>query len=203
MADFSFVDGNAPSATTWNANVRDQLFVICTSSTRPTSPTTGRHIWETDTLKSYFYNGSSWVQDGDGLQYAAWTSYTPTWGNSGTANTLGNGTISGYYRVVGKTLDWYIIFTWGSTTASGSGQWYFSLPLSLTSQGTWQLNSGATLVDASAFSWPGAVSFSSNNIYLYCPNAQGDVRLAAVTGTAPFTWVSTDSAHLSGSIWVN
>lgn len=34
--------------------------VTCTSVTRPGSPETGRHIYETDTLCNYVYSGSAW-----------------------------------------------------------------------------------------------------------------------------------------------
>jgi hypothetical protein len=39
-------------------------FTICTSSTRPASPWTGQPIYETDTLSSYMYDGSTWKSVG-------------------------------------------------------------------------------------------------------------------------------------------
>ena len=35
---------------------------VCTSSTRPTAPYIGQHIYETDTLLEYVWNGSIWVR---------------------------------------------------------------------------------------------------------------------------------------------
>lgn len=35
--------------------------IVCTSSTRPTPVETGRHIFETDTLRTLSYSGSAWV----------------------------------------------------------------------------------------------------------------------------------------------
>jgi hypothetical protein len=35
---------------------------VCTSSTRPSSPYEGQYIYETDTDKTLFWNGSAWVQ---------------------------------------------------------------------------------------------------------------------------------------------
>jgi len=39
-------------------------FTICTSSTRPATPWTGQPIYETDTLASYMYDGSTWQSVG-------------------------------------------------------------------------------------------------------------------------------------------
>ena len=39
-----------------------QGHIVCTSSTRPTSPSTGTMIYETDTGFIVVYNGSSWIQ---------------------------------------------------------------------------------------------------------------------------------------------
>ena len=42
-----------------NANIGH---VVCTSATRPSSPDTGAMIYETDTGKSYIWDGSAWQQ---------------------------------------------------------------------------------------------------------------------------------------------
>jgi hypothetical protein len=39
---------------------------ICTSTTRPSSPFEGQHIYETDTDADYKYDGSDWVELGGG-----------------------------------------------------------------------------------------------------------------------------------------
>lgn len=45
-----------------NTYLMSQANIICTSGTRPaTGLTTGMHIWETDTLRELYYNGSSWT----------------------------------------------------------------------------------------------------------------------------------------------
>jgi len=38
--------------------------IICTSSTRPGSPFEGQQIYETDTKRSWTYNGSQWIPEG-------------------------------------------------------------------------------------------------------------------------------------------
>jgi hypothetical protein len=63
-----------------------------------------------------------------GIQ-AAWTTYTPAWTSSGTAPALGNGTITGRYMQVGKTISFEIILTLGSTSTVGTLGYFFSLPV--------------------------------------------------------------------------
>lgn len=63
---------------------------------------------------------------------AAWTSYTPTWAGSGSAPDIGNGTIAGAYKLLGKLLFVRIRVVMGSSTTYGSGTYFFTLPASLT-----------------------------------------------------------------------
>lgn len=65
--------------------------------------------------------------------FGAWSSWTPGWlAEGGAAPTLGNGTITGRYLKVGRTVDWVLQLSWGSTTAAGGGggseNWMFVLP---------------------------------------------------------------------------
>ena len=53
---------------------------ICTSSTRPVSPYEGQQIYETDTDRTMFYNGTGWV-----IISEPWQSYTPALNASTTA----------------------------------------------------------------------------------------------------------------------
>lgn len=58
----------------------------------------------------------------------AWQSYTPTWTSGGTNPTLGNGTLTGQYMLIGKTCFASLTLTLGSTTSIGSGTYLFSVP---------------------------------------------------------------------------
>lgn len=58
----------------------------------------------------------------------AWTSYTPTWTALSTNPTLGNGTLTGYYIQLGKTVFFRIQLAFGSTTTAGNGNWSLTLP---------------------------------------------------------------------------
>lgn len=63
----------------------------------------------------------------DDLRTAVWTSYTPTW-TASVNPTLGNGTLVGRYVRRGNLITASTRLTFGSTSAAGTGAWYFSLP---------------------------------------------------------------------------
>lgn len=72
-----------PVSSSWANLLRDQTIQVTLSSARPSSPTEGMAIWETDTDRLMVYNGSAWYQlNGND----AWTAYTPTLSGSGTFN---------------------------------------------------------------------------------------------------------------------
>lgn len=74
----------------------------------------------------YHYNGSAW--EAMSLGAAAWSNFTPTWTSSGTAPALGNGTASGRYVQIGKTVHAEFFFQLGSTSTIGTGNYSFALP---------------------------------------------------------------------------
>ena len=57
-----------------------------------------------------------------------WQSYTVSWTAATTNPSIGNGTLSGRYTQIGKTVIGSISLTMGSTTTYGTGAWSFSLP---------------------------------------------------------------------------
>ncbi|MGW7239743.1 hypothetical protein [Streptomyces sp. NPDC054804] len=73
------------------------------------------------------------VRDQWNTVLGAWTSYTPTFGSSGTAPALGNGTLVGQYMKIGRTVVVSLVLTVGSTTTFGSGNLNFSLPATVSS----------------------------------------------------------------------
>lgn len=67
----------------------------------------------------------------DSLTAPGWTSYTPTITTSGTAFSLGNGTVTGRYRQSASS-DLVIVqgvLTFGSTTSFGTGSIFASVPV--------------------------------------------------------------------------
>ena len=61
MPYLTVASGDLLTAAQWNTNVRDQTIASCTFATRPTSPVSGQHIYETDTLNRYYWNNTAWT----------------------------------------------------------------------------------------------------------------------------------------------
>ncbi len=66
--------------------------------------------------------------------------YTPTWTASVVNPSLGNGTLSGTFFQRGRTVNVIVQLVIGSTTTLGTGDWFFTLPI--TFSGTQPLGSG-------------------------------------------------------------
>lgn len=130
----------------------------------------------------------------------AWTAYTPTWTAVGTAPVLGNGTISGWYLESGKTIDFRIVLTAGSTTTFGTGAWRFTFPFTaIYSNRAFAANGLFTDVSGPA-SWPvvGARCITTGTFEALCPNALGDTRAGLVTTATPYTWATGDVLEVIG-----
>lgn len=126
----------------------------------------------------------------------SFTSYTPVWSASGTAVSLGNGTITGQYMQTGCMVWVKIVLTMGSSTTYGTNFWRFTLPV------TPELNEcipGFATDTSAAIRVPMvariiAASTSGDNMRIACNTTSGGAGPAQ-----PFTWASTDVLILSGS----
>lgn len=127
---------------------------------------------------------------GAGTSLGAWTAYTPTWGASGTAPVLGNGTISGKYCIIGKTCFFYVLLTLGSTSTVGTGGWNFTLPTADAALES-QLNITGQAIDVSASQrFPLAHERIDTTRFYVLNVANPMVRVAP---TVPFTWTPADA----------
>lgn len=125
-----------------------------------------------------------------------WTAWTPTLTNL----TLGNGTVTARYRLVGKTLDWRFKFVLGSTSAVGSSPAFtlpnaphssYSTTADVLGRGT-LLQSGITNRDSVA-----RLS-SGSTLILFAYSTTG--AHSTITATAPWTWATGDALSASGTI---
>ncbi len=126
------------------------------------------------------------------------TTYTPTWSSSGgTPVTVGNSTTTGRYKRSGKKIDFDISFTFGSTSAQGTGNtWLFSLPT--TADGTSFGSFAATVFDAGTGSFAAnATMNSATTVSMTRGDSAGD---GTITGNnSPIaTWATGDSIKISG-----
>lgn len=60
---------------------------------------------------------------------APWSSYTPVWTGSTTNPTLGDTTVTGAYKQIGKTVMFRASFVTNTTFAQGAGLYSISLPV--------------------------------------------------------------------------
>lgn len=128
-------------------------------------------------------------------EQGAWIVYTPVWANTGTANTQGNAVMSGRYRLSGRLMTFTIIFTFGSTSASGSLVFTFTLPGTATTAG--QVAGTASVVDASAGgAYAGVITLTTTTVFsIYNTNAIS----TGIGNTVPMVWASGDSVQASGT----
>lgn len=136
--------------------------------------------------------------------FGAWNTYSPGWfAETGTSPTLGNGTLTGRYLKVGRTVDWVAQLTWGSTTAAGSGggseNWMLGLPAAPAAGVTQRI------VNVDAFDSSTSLHYSGNAIY---STSNGGVFRTIVSNradasgiwdsTLPFVYAAGDILYACG-----
>lgn len=123
--------------------------------------------------------------------------YTPTFtADSGTAPSVGNGTLSGAYTRIGRLVQSQIKLVLGSTTTMGSGGVIqFGIPFSASSSAG---ATGTAYIDDTGTGWtvgfPTLRSSTIVDISLAVPGIIGTTR---VTNTAPMVWATGDSIVIS------
>jgi hypothetical protein len=113
---------------------------------------------------------------------SGWISYTP-----GTSNlTVGNGTLTGFYKRIGVTTHWRAAFVLGSTSAI-SNDAYIGDPVgAVVNQGA-----NAFFIDSSAAGW--------FNGWWYGGYPRYQSTFGTLTATNPFTWATGDSIFIYGT----
>jgi hypothetical protein len=122
-----------------------------------------------------------------GLKYGGdWTTWTPTL----YGLTLGNGAVTARYRQIGKTIEAYFKFSFGSTSAVTTGP-AFSLPANQAVSSV----SGTCAYDKFGVGHgPMNYLLISNVCYILALNAGGTYLTYSVpSATVPVTWGTNDS----------
>ena len=251
-----FVSGNSSDLTVWVYDVTNSVLI-------PVAPYTiqggsianykfSGSFQSSPTSKSYRLilhvattNASAWTFKFDNVSVGStvsqlgsavmdWQSYTPTWGSlTSTAPVIGNGTINGFYRRVGDSVEVQVFLTSGTTTTYGSsGVWYFSMPPGTTADltktqvdpqgvgrafafnnpgspvqfgGTVTLNTGGTQMIVRAETG-GAANWNSTNPVAWTSGAGNAVSLNArfpVSGWSSATLISSDTDTRLTALAVN
>ena len=157
-------------------------------------------------LGNYISISSFAVSTINGSQFTAvpntaWTTYTPTWTAESGTPTIGNGTLSGRYQIIGKTCFVFISLTIGTTTSiSGTGIWRFSLPVA--GVGTTAAILNATILRNGAY-WIVGTAFTgyggNASIVTVLSQSGSNPGAQPTSSTVPFTWTTTDGLTINGS----
>jgi hypothetical protein len=132
--------------------------------------------------------------------HAAWTSFTPTLNGV----TLGNGTVTGRYRLVGKTLDVSYHVNAGTTTAY-TGNFTFDLPAGLSGASAHsQYIQGEVAPAGAPYVAYGAVQASGTTFQVLSAVSSSSNIVNGCDATHPAAWTSTVDNYigLSGTIEV-
>lgn len=125
--------------------------------------------------------------------------FVPTWTNL----TVGNGSVTGLYQLVGRRMMYYVGLTFGGTT-SISGTVSHSLPmLRNTSYGSLVV----PLAPVRAFDADGSTAYqliaqllSTSLVSIVLQNASGTyVTSSGMSSTTPFTWATNDTIAEQGT----
>jgi len=152
------------------------------------SPSEGDVSWQEDTNRFDIYNGSAWAQ----VAVDSGGTYSP----SHTNITVGNGTEVARYVQLNKLIFVSYQLTWGSTTSFGGA---ISVGLPAAANGV--AFGSATLTDAGTSNFTALVQVEPTGsvAIVRTDSISGSyVRWDnSVTGTAPFTWTTSDVLKLS------
>jgi hypothetical protein len=182
----------ALATTIVDANITKQA--TTTQLTSSTS-TPSEEIWRADKQCKELWTGSQWVEDYVGTVGPAWKTWTPTWSGSTTNPVLGNGTMTGRYTKTGRTVQYVIEVTMGSTTTYGSGAYGWTLPVTPGFDAT----GNAILVDTSATLRYAATAWITPAAGVFRVIPPADAGNVGIAGTVPFTFASTDQIIISGT----
>lgn len=132
----------------------------------------------------------------------AWTSYTPIWSTDGaTQPVIGNGSITGAYKQIGKTVFVRVRLAFGSTTTGGTGAFYFSLPVSASIASGIQFP--CSILDNGNAWYQGTVNGEyggfTDKTAIIGQSAGGANSSQGVTSTFPIGFGTSDSIQFNGS----
>jgi hypothetical protein len=122
-----------------------------------------------------------------------WTAYTPTFRFAGGALFVGNGSVAGRFKQIGKTCTFRARLVFGSTTSFSTGQMLVSVPVAAPSAVDLEGLSGVLAVGAGpSYYAVAALLAATTEVTLI---ASGGV----ITATAPSTWAAGNWVSLRGT----
>ena len=129
----------------------------------------------------------------------AWTAYTPSWTTDGTQPVLNNGTLTGRYKQIGKTVFVNVKLIVGSTTNTGTGRWQFSLPVDAYDANAAILPSVFLDDGIGWYQGTAYTTYAGSTSYIVPVWDKGPTGSAAIMYNVPFTWGTSDTLQFGGS----
>lgn len=133
---------------------------------------------------------------------AASTSFTPTWTGTGSNPAIGNGTITGGYKQLGKLLFVRYSIIMGSTTTYGTGDWELLLPNSLAVSGAHIQVLTALARDESVGTHYTAVAHCGLLGTATKLQVRSNAGSSNYGSSVPFTWATSDMLAIEGVLEV-
>ncbi|MGW1158421.1 hypothetical protein ACWD5Q_06510 [Streptomyces sp. NPDC002513] len=121
--------------------------------------------------------------------FGAWTVYTPAWTASTTNPVIGNGTITGRYMKVGRTVYCHINVTAGSTTTFGSGNYSFSLPFAAANNNVFMIGN-AEVLGSSRWAGHAVIGTGATTTSVFMSTSSTNSTLSWMTPAVPETLAS-------------
>lgn len=124
----------------------------------------------------------------------AWISYTPTLTNM----TLGNGTMTAYYKQIGKLVEVYVSITFGSTTSISANP-KIGYPVTARTTGNDQFVGTGSLSDAGIATYLITMGQEATTYCaLYAIKSDGTyTTITSVLATVPFTFGTGDAIRVA------
>lgn len=133
---------------------------------------------------------------GDYLPTGAWEAWTPTWTNL----TVGSGTVVARFTRIGRTIHFYLLFTFGSGSAMGDAR--FTLPVAANAAWTALSPLGRThILDAGTADFFGqSWLHDADECRVFVDAASSTyVQPTALSSTVPMTWATGDMLWVTGT----
>ena len=186
----------AATTTITNANITDKrTFAAATGAVRPCTSTTrpsttipfGQRIFEIDTGRELMWDQTGWV-----IMFEPIQAYTPTTTNL----TLGNGTLTGWYKRSDGFCDFGLNFALGSTSAVGAGP-TFTLPVAASAV-NFVVVSDVTFFHSGLAKGVGVYNSGSPTIITPAYISSLTATATLLGAAAPFAWVTGDAISITG-----
>ncbi|MFF5784179.1 hypothetical protein ACFY8P_04320 [Streptomyces sp. NPDC012693] len=128
---------------------------------------------------------------------AAWVTYTPVWTGATTNPVLGNGSLVGRSKKIGRLVNFQIDLTMGSTTTYGTGAWSITLPFQAAASSGSRVGNAQAL-GASRFGGQVVVSPGANGIGAFFPASSAVSNYSSAAAAVPFAWANGNELRITG-----